>query len=109
LVTATIVGSNNLIYGGTSFGTLSARMHPDFSRNNRTGMPVNDTGIITLAENVKEVTEFPKRRRHEFKDYETPCKILGKGTIGFLENYVHPDKLKLSCLCWRFWRSLTLQ
>jgi hypothetical protein len=75
LVTATIVGSNNLIYGGTRYKTLSARMHPDFSRHNRTGMPVNDIGI-------------PKRRRHEFKDYKTPCKILGKGRIGFLENYV---------------------
>jgi secreted trypsin-like serine protease len=115
LVTATIVGSNNLIYGGTSYRTLSAKMHPDFSRNNRTGMPVNDIGIITLAENVKEATKFPKRRRHVFKDYKTPCKLLGKGTIGYPKNYVHPNKLKLGLvkqvpksICVQEWRKMTI-
>jgi hypothetical protein len=114
-VTATIVGSNNLIYGGTSYRTLSAKMHPDFSRNNRTGMPVNDIGIITLAENVKEATKFPKRRRHVFKDYKTPCKLLGKGTIGYPKNYVHPNKLKLGLvkqvpksICVQEWRKMTI-
>jgi hypothetical protein len=58
-------------------------------------MPVNDIGIITLAENVKEVSKFPKRRRRVYKDYKTPCKILGKGIIGYPGNDVHSDKLKL--------------
>jgi trypsin len=90
-----IVGSNNLIYGGTRYRILSARMHPDYKRSNRTTLPVSDIGIITLAENVKEVTEFPKRRRRVFNDYETPCKVLGKGRIGYPENNVLSNKLKL--------------
>jgi hypothetical protein len=60
-----------------------------------TGMAVNDIAIITLAENVKEVTKFPKRRRRVFNNYQTPCKILGKGAVGFPENYVLANKLKL--------------
>jgi hypothetical protein len=115
LITATIVGSNNQIYGGTRYRTLWTIMHPDYNINNITGMPANDIGIITLAENVKKVTKFPKRRRHVFKDYKTPCKILGKGTIGFLENYVISDKLKLGfvkqvpkSVCLRKWRKRTI-
>jgi hypothetical protein len=93
LLTATIVGSNNLIYGGTPYRILSTKIHPSF--NNGTFMPVNDIGIITLAENVKEVSKFPKRRRRVYKDYKTPCKILGKGIIGYPGNDVHSNKLKL--------------
>jgi secreted trypsin-like serine protease len=58
-------------------------------------MPVNDIGIITLGENANGVTKFPKRRRRVFNDYQTPCKILGKGRVGVGEHYVLSNKLKL--------------
>jgi secreted trypsin-like serine protease len=104
-----IIGSNTFIIGGTRYKILSARMHPYYNAT-ETEVPVNDIAIITLAENVKEVTEFPKRRRSFFNDYQTPCKILGKGALGFPKNFVPSIKLKLGLVkqvpksvCKQYW------
>ncbi|KAJ3617889.1 hypothetical protein MTP99_006974 [Tenebrio molitor] len=85
-----VVGSNNLIYGGSQYDVEKSVPHPDFS-----GSPSyrNDIAVLTLTEDVTEVTEFPKRPTSELNDFDISCTALGKGLTSYPNGTASP-KLK---------------
>jgi hypothetical protein len=92
-ITKVVVGSNDLISNGKDYSVKKCISHPDYSLRPKI---INNVGVIILSEDVAEITKFPKRARALLNDFDSSCKVLGKGYTGYPEPAKPSRKLKLA-------------